>query len=26
VMDRCSVDKPVTKEISPGHSLSCHLF
>jgi len=26
VMDRCSVDKPETKEISPGHSLSCHLF
>ena len=26
VMDRCSVDKPVTKEISEGHTLSCHLF
>ena len=26
VMDRCSVDNPETKEISPGHSLSCHLF
>ncbi|MCH8799449.1 MAG: dipeptide ABC transporter ATP-binding protein [Chloroflexi bacterium] len=25
-MDRCSVEKPETKEISPGHSLSCHLF
>ena len=25
-MDRCSVEKPVVKEIEPGHSLSCHLF
>ena len=25
-MDRCSVEKPVVKEITPGHTLSCHLF
>jgi oligopeptide/dipeptide ABC transporter ATP-binding protein len=24
-MDRCSVDKPESKEISPGHTLTCHL-
>jgi len=25
-MDRCSVDTPVVKEISEGHTLTCHLF
>ena len=25
-MDRCSVDKPEVKEISEGHTLTCHLF
>jgi oligopeptide/dipeptide ABC transporter ATP-binding protein len=25
-MDRCAVDVPVNKEISPGHTVSCHLF
>ena len=25
-MDRCAVDVPVKKEISPGHTVSCHLF
>ena len=25
-MDRCSVDRTVEKEISPGHTVSCHLF
>ena len=26
VMDRCSVEDPVTKEISPSHTVACHLF
>ena len=26
VMDRCSVDEPVLKEVGPGHLLSCHLY
>ena len=25
-MDHCAVDKPETKEISPGHTVNCHLF
>jgi oligopeptide/dipeptide ABC transporter ATP-binding protein len=25
-MDRCAVDVPVNKEISQGHTVSCHLF
>ena len=25
-MDRCSVEKPLVKEIEPGHTLTCHLF
>ncbi len=25
-MDHCAVDVPVEKEISPGHTVSCHLF
>ncbi len=26
VMDQCSVDVPQVKEVSPGHSVSCHLY
>ncbi len=26
VMDRCSVDIPVRKEVAPGHEVSCHLY
>jgi len=26
VMDRCSVEVPERKEVSPGHNVSCHLF
>ena len=26
VMDRCSVEEPVLKEVGPGHLLSCHLY
>jgi oligopeptide/dipeptide ABC transporter ATP-binding protein len=26
VMDQCSVDIPVTKEIAPGQLVSCHLY
>jgi oligopeptide/dipeptide ABC transporter ATP-binding protein len=25
-MDRCSVEVPVEKEVSPGHRVSCHLY
>ena len=25
-MDRCSVDKPELTEVTPGHTLTCHLF
>ena len=25
-MDRCSVEEPVLKEVSPNHLLSCHLY
>ena len=25
-MDRCSVETPVEKEITPGHRVACHLF
>ena len=25
-MDRCSVEKPLVKEIESGHTLTCHLF
>ena len=26
VMDQCSVEIPQVKEVSPGHSVSCHLY
>ena len=26
VMDRCSVEVPVEKEVAPGHRVSCHLY
>ncbi len=26
VMDVCSLEDPVTKEVSPGHTVACHLF
>ncbi len=26
VMDRCSLEDPVVKEVSPGHTVACHLF
>jgi peptide/nickel transport system ATP-binding protein/oligopeptide transport system ATP-binding protein len=25
-MDRCSVEVPETKEVAPGHQVSCHLY
>ena len=25
-MDQCSVEVPVTKEVTPGHQVSCHLY
>jgi oligopeptide/dipeptide ABC transporter ATP-binding protein len=25
-MPRCAVDVPVTKEVSPGHTVACHLY
>ena len=25
-MDRCSEESPVTKEVSPGHQVACHLY
>lgn len=25
-MDKCSIDAPVDKEVSPGHRVSCHLY